>query len=281
VLAVLEFQLNVSISVITEIGWIEMNCFRAFYFYALAFGLGFSLQAQTQPPLESNTAQELTPEKIIKAFSAKETQFYQAWMQYTYHRTAIVQVISINGIPTDEKMTTIADVVFNDNGSREMQVRDRTGNLRSVTYTKQDEDVINNLQAFPLTENELPKYNLKSMGKESVDGHNCYVFSVVPKSSKTKELYFQGKIWIDDRGLQIVRTMGTPVPQKKDNLFPEFETTRQMIDGQYWFPVQTHAQSKLRFSRDTIHIEQTIKYEDYKNGSKAEHSVRNSRGDVK
>jgi hypothetical protein len=223
-----------------------------------------SLPAQTQKQPETKTAQDSTPEQLIKAFSAKETEFYQAWMQYTYHQTAKVQVISVNGVPKDEKMTTISDIVFNDDGSREIQVRRRTSNLRSVTYTLEDEEVINNLQPFALTEAELPQYDLKYIGKEKVDDLNCHVFSVAPKSYKPKKLYFQGKIWVDDRDLQIVRTVGKPVPQKKDNLFPDFETIRQLIDGQYWFPVWTHAESKLHFSAETVHIAETINYEDYK-----------------
>jgi len=242
-----------------------MNQFRIFCFLALAVGLVCGpLPAQTQTQPETKPAQDLTPEQIIKAFSAKETEFYQAWMQYTYHQTASVQVVSVNGIPKDEKMTTISDIVFNDNGSREVQVRRRTSNLRSVTYTMEDEEVINNLQPFALTENELPQYDLKYVGKEKIDDLNCYVFSVTPKSLKTKKMYFQGKIWVDDRDQQIVRTVGKPVPQKKDNLFPDFETIRQIIDGQYWFPVWTHAESKLHFSQDTIHIDETINYSDYK-----------------
>jgi outer membrane lipoprotein-sorting protein len=247
-----------------------MDRFRIFFLLTLAAILACvprSAQTQTQP--EAKTAQEPTPEQIIKAFSAKETEFYQAWMQYTYHQTARVQVISVNGVPKDEKMTTVSDIIFNDNGSREIQVRRRTSNLRSVTYTLEDEEVINNLQPFALTESELPQYNLNYVGKERVDALNCYVFSVSPKSSKGKKLYFEGKIWVDDQDLQVVRTVGKPVPQKKDNLFPEFETIRQMIDGQYWFPVWTHAGGKLHFSSDTISIEETISYEDYKKfGSK-------------
>jgi hypothetical protein len=134
-----------------------------------------------------------------------------------------------------------------------------------VVYTPEDEEVINNLQPFALTEKELPLYNLTYQGKEKVDELDCYVFSVSPKSIKGKKMYFEGKIWVDDRDLQIVRTVGKPVPQKKNgNQFPDFETIRQMIDKQYWFPVWTHADSRLHFEGDTVRIEETITYEDYK-----------------
>ncbi len=191
-------------------------------------------------------------------------------MQYAYHQVAEVRLLSVNGLPSRERMTTISDVVFKDDGTRDVVIRRRASNLKSVIYTMEDEEVINNLQPFALTDKELPLYNLKYLGKERVDELDCYVFSVTPKSLKGKRFYFQGKIWVDDVDLQIVRTVGKPVPERKNNQFPEFETIRQMIDNKYWFPVWTHAESVLKFSSDEVHIEETITYSDYKRfGSKA------------
>jgi hypothetical protein len=215
-------------------------------------------------------AKELSPEEIIRAFSAKETEFYEAWKEYTYHQVAEVKVVSVNGMPKREKMTIISDIVFRDNGAREVQVLRRAGTLQSVIFTLQDEEVINNLQPFALTEKELTLYDLKYEGKQRADELNCHVFSVKPKTMKSGKLYFEGKIWVDDRDLQIVKTVGKPVPQKKNSQFPEFETIRQVIDEKYWFPVWTHADSELHFQRDNVRIEETITYDRYKHfGAKA------------
>ena len=230
-------------------------------------GSQLSTPAQDTPPRNhevSAPAKDLPTEEIIRRFAAKETEFYEAWMQYAYHQVAEVEVLSVNGLPKHEKMTTTSDVVFKDDGTRDILIRRRAGNLQSVVYTMEDEEVINNLQPFALTEKELPEYNLSYVGKEKVDELECYVFSVVPKNLKGKKIFFQGKIWVDDRDLQIVRTVGKPVPQKKENQFPDFETIRQMIDNKYWFPVWTHAESHLRFAVDNVHIEETITYSDYK-----------------
>jgi hypothetical protein len=221
-------------------------------------------QAQTAPPKSASAGKDLAPDEIIRAFSAKETEFYEAWMQYTYHQSADLRVLSVNGVPKKEQMLTISDVVFKDDGTRDILVTRRAGDLRSVVYTPQDEEVINNLQPFALTEKELSQYNLTYEGKEKVDELNCYVFSVKPKAMKSGKMYFEGRIYVDDGDLQIVRTVGKPVPQKKNNQFPDFETIRQMVDGKYWFPVWTHAESQLHFDRDTVHIDETITYSEYK-----------------
>ncbi len=223
-------------------------------------------QVQTPPP----SKQDLSPEEVIKAFSAKESSFYEAWMNYTYRQRAAIAILSVDGQPTNEHMTIVSDVVFRDDGTREVHVVQRSGFLRSVLWTDSDMEVLNNLQPFALTVKDLPLYDLKYAGKEKVDELNCYVFAVKPKSTRGGRLYFQGKIWVDDQDLQIVRTIGRPVPQKRDPQFPDFETVRQMIDDKYWFPVWTHADSTLHFDTLTVRIEETISYDDYKRfGSKA------------
>ncbi len=234
-------------------------------------GLVRSGQDPSKPQVDKPAAKKnLTPEEVIQAFAAKETEFYEAWMQYTYRQTAKIRIVSVNGFSSREGMTIVSEVVFRDDGTREVQVVRRSGQLRSVGWTKEDTDVINNIQPFALTAKELPLYDLKYEGKEKVDELECYLFSVKPKKTKGDRMYFQGKIWVDDQDLQIVRTVGKPVPQRRDNQFPEFETIRQVIDEQFWFPTWTHADSTLRFSDNSVRVEETITYEDYKRfGSKA------------
>lgn len=225
-------------------------------------------KVQVQPPSkmepQASDRSAPAPQEIIRAFSAKETEFYEAWKEYTYHQVAEVRVLAVNGVPRQEKMTIISDIVFLDNGRRDVQIVRRAGDLRSVIFTRDDEEVIDNLQPFALTEKELGLYDLNYAGKEKVDELECYVFSVMPKSLKPGRFYFEGKIWVDDQDLQVVRTVGKPVPQKKNSQFPQFETIRQMIDKKYWFPVWTHADSELHFQRDNVRIEETITYSDYK-----------------
>jgi hypothetical protein len=246
-----------------------------FVLFLLLYGIPFhpiaALHAQSSTPpnpapaqAQSSAAKELTPAEVIRAFSAKETEFYEAWIQYAYQQDAEVRVLSVNGSPSRERMRMVSDVVFRDNGTREVKQIEKRGELKSVIFTKEDEEVLNNIQPFSLTVKELPLYNLQYEGKEKVDELTCYVFSVKPKSTKGGRMYFSGRIWVDDQDLQIVRTIGKPVPEKSNQKFPEFETLRQFIDNKYWFPVWTHADSMLDFSSGRIRVEETITYKDYK-----------------
>jgi hypothetical protein len=228
--------------------------------------------ARKQQPAQVQPAgKELSPEEIIKAFSDKETEFYEAWKQYTYHQLAEVKVTEVDGRPiSNERLVMAWEIVFRDDGTRENRLVDRRGRLKNVQFTAEDEEVISDIQPFALTGKDLALYNLRFEGKEKVDELDCYVFSVKPKSTKGGRMYFDGKIWVDAQDLQIVRTVGKAVPQTRESQFPEFETIRQVVDNKYWFPVWTHADSKLRFPGQTVRVEETITYEEYKRfGSKA------------
>lgn len=211
---------------------------------------------------------KLTPEEIIAKFTEKESEFYEAWMGYTYTQTVVVRVRSVDNVPVNnEALMLVFEVVFNDDGTREVKLVDRKGQLgvhSGIKYTDEDEEVITNLNPFALTSKDLSLYNLNYRGEERVDELDCYVFDVKPRSTKDGRLYFEGKIWVDEVDLQVVRTVGRVVPKLRDNQFPEFETLRQVIDGKYWFPVWTHADETLRFPNQSVRIEETITYEGYR-----------------
>ncbi|MBN1567848.1 MAG: hypothetical protein JXA73_08360 [Acidobacteria bacterium] len=222
------------------------------------------------PESQSVTKQDLSPEQIIRQFTQKESEFYEAWMHYMYRQIAVIRILSVNGVPTRETMRIESEVVFNDDGTREVKTVRTTGRLRSVGYSPEDKEIIENINPFALTAKDLPLYEVKYRGKEKADELDCYVFSVKPKKIKKGSLYFQGKIWVDDQDLQIVKTVGKAVPQTTRNKFPEFETIRQMIDGKYWFPVWTHADEYLHYPGSSVRIEETITYSDFRKfGSEA------------
>jgi len=227
---------------------------------------GVRAQEDSKPPSDARAAsrKSLTPEEIIQQFAQKETEFYEAWIQYMYTQTADIRVLSDDGVPKNERLRIISEVVFNDDGSREVRTVRRSGGLRAVGFTPEDQKIIDDIHPFALTGKDIPLYNLKYEGKERVDELECHVFSVKPKKMQKGQLYFQGKIWVDDQDLQIVRTVGKAVPQTANNQFPEFETIRQVIDNKYWFPVWTHADSNLNFSGRIVRIEETITYDEYK-----------------
>ncbi len=202
---------------------------------------------------------------IIAKFAAKEAEFARARETYTYRQTARLLELEPGGVPTG-RWEMVTDVIFSPDGKRtEKVVRAPVATLKNILLTPEDEQDLRNIQPFVLTTEEIPKYDVRYLGKQMADEIPCYVFAVKPKKLEKGQRYFQGLIWVDDRDLQIVKSYGRGVGiVRSDNQFPKFETYREQIDGKYWFPTYTRADDTLHFQAGPQRIRMIVRYEDYK-----------------
>lgn len=214
--------------------------------------------------------QELTAvqvQDIIDKFAAKEAEFARAREAYTYRQTVKVHELD-ESRRVRGKYEIITDIIFSPDGKRtERVVHAPVATLQRILLTPEDAEDLRNVQPFVLTTKDVPKYYVRYVGKQTLDEIPCYTFAVKPKQMLKGERYFSGLVWVDDRDLQIVKTYGRGVGVKKknyDNQFPKFETYRQQIDGQYWFPTFTIANDVLMFQTGPQPIKMVVKYEDYK-----------------
>jgi hypothetical protein len=207
-------------------------------------------------------------EEVIKAFSEKESEFKIERANYIYTQTFAIQTIDDDGRPDGEHRET-SDIGFTADGKRFERVTFAPmDTLQRILMTEQDYDDVRHVQPFVLTKEDLPKYNVTYVGRQQVDELSCYVFDVAPKTIEKKQRYFQGRVWVDDKDLQIVMSDGKAVPdivnKHNENIFPRFRTYRQNIEKGYWFPVYTRADDYLHFSSGDVHIRMTVKYTNYK-----------------
>jgi len=205
---------------------------------------------------------------IIKRFAEREAEFKVERDNYTYTQTFSIQTLDEEGRPDGEHSET-SDIIFTPDGKRfEKVTYAPQDTLQRILLTQQDLDDVRNVQPFVLTTTELPKYNINYVGRQQVDELATYVFDVAPKVIEKNQRYFQGRVWVEDKDLQIVMTDGKAVPDiiKKgnENVFPRFRTYRQNIEKGYWFPVYTRADDYLHFSTGDVHIRMTIRYSNYK-----------------
>jgi hypothetical protein len=203
-------------------------------------------------------------DEIIQKFAANEAQFAKARENYTYHQTARIQELEPSGTVSG-RWETVSDIVFPDGKRSEKVVRAPVSTLSKILLTPEDLEDLKSVQPFVLTTNELPKYLIRYIGKETLDEIPCYTFAVKPKKVEPGQRYFEGIVWVDDRDLQIVKSYGRGTGVfKKNNAYPKFETYREQIDGKYWFPTYTIANATLHFQEGDQRIKQTVRYEDYK-----------------
>jgi hypothetical protein len=221
-----------------------------------------------EPSKISTKPPDIPVDQVIKKFGDRELEFKKERDNYTYTQTFVVQTIDFDGRPDGEYRMT-SDILFTPDGKRfEKVVSAPTPTLQRISLSQQDLDDVEHVQPFVLTSDELPKYDVTYVGREPLDELGTYVFDVKPKKIEKNQRYFQGRIWVDDHDLTIVKTDGKAVPDiikhGQENVFPRFETFRENIEGHYWFPTYTRSDDELHFSTGAVHIRMTIKYANYK-----------------
>jgi hypothetical protein len=207
-------------------------------------------------------------DQIIQQFAAHEAEFKTERDNFTYTQTFVVQTIDDDGRPDGEYRMT-SDITFTPGGQREENITYAPPpTLQRISMSEQDLDDLRNIQPFVLTTADLSKYNIVYVGREQVDELGTYVFDASPKTIEKNQRYFQGRVWVDDKDLEVVKTDGKAVPDihkgGTENVFPRFETYRENIEGHYWFPTYTHSDDVLHFSTGSVHMRMTVRYEDYK-----------------
>jgi len=247
---------------------------------ALIFVVGAGTSAQerqtprpfsTGPGAQEGISNEPPPipvEEIIQKFAARELEFRRERDNFTYEQTFVVQTVESDG-EVDGEYRMTEEIVFTPQGKRYATVTNApVPTLTRISMSQQDFDDLRNIQPFVLTTEELPKYDTHYVGREQVDEIAAYVFDVGPKKIEKNQRYFQGRIWVDERDLAIVKTYGKAVPdihtKYGENVFPRFETIRENIEGNYWFPTYTHADDVLHFTGQNVRIRMTVRYRNYK-----------------
>src|SRR5277367_1086585 len=225
-------------------------------------------QNTTESPL-STDAPKIPADQIVQKFAERELEFKKERDNYTYTQTFVIQTIDEYSNQPDGEFRQTSDILFTPAGKRYEYITNAPApSLVRIQMSQQDFDDLEHVQPFVLTADEVQKYDVKYVGQQALDEINAYVFDVAPKKMEKNQRYFQGRIWVDQKDFGIVKTDGKAVPDIKkhgqENVFPRFETFRENIEGNYWFPTYTHSEDTLQFSGGGVRIRMTVRYENYK-----------------
>jgi TonB family protein len=238
-------------------------CFTA----SLARAQRTTADAKGPAPTGASSLSQAQIDDIIRKFGARETEFRQALNQYFFKRDALVQVLGMGGQVVGE-YHRVSDFTFDDKGNRFEKINFFP--MPSFSgVTQEDLEDLGGVNPFALEAAKLDQYSFKYVGKERIDELDLYVFDVAPKVTpkKTFPRFFVGRIWVDDRDLQIVKSKGKAIPETKNNKFPIVETYREQIDGKYWFPTYAYADDDLIYDNGSdMRIRMQVKYSDYRVG---------------
>jgi hypothetical protein len=238
---------------------------------------------QGEGPLRNEQPKGITTDQIIQKFAEKEKEFADARNNYSYRQMVKIHATGENG--QEGEFEEILDVLFDDTGKRVINVAyspPSTIENAGLQMTEEDYKDIEGLQPFVLTSDELPDYTITYIGQQQEDELNTYVFDIAPKQIDKTKRRFRGRVWVDDHDLQIVKVYGKGISQanfgKNPQQFPDFTTYREQIDGKYWFPTYTYADTTLHFPggknspMEDVKFHEVVRYTNYKR-FEAQHKI--------
>lgn len=245
-----------------------MKKIAASSFLALIFAVSVSFGQTT---ITKTSLSQADIDRIIKKFTANEGEFREALKSYVFNRFATVHIIGLGGqiagtYRRDSFMT------FTESGERfERVLFAPVATTPPGFVTPEDLEDLGGVTPFALEPSSINQYNFTYLGIEKIDELNLYVFDVTPKvipdPKKSKLRLFTGRIWVDVDDLMIVKSKGKAVPETKTNKFPVVDTTREQIDGKYWFPSDARSDDELVFDNGAVtKIKLRVRYTDYKVG---------------
>jgi hypothetical protein len=211
----------------------------------------------------------LPPAQIISTFTKKEDLYQAERPLYSYRRTVRIQEFGPDGKPAGEYNATYQAVRSSSGQLYEKALSAPQSSLQYLQFEPDDAHYLGSVPAFPLTTDQLVKYNVKFLSSEKVDEIDCYIFEVHPKTLDRKHPLFDGIIWVDQKYLEVVKTYGKWVtdlgPMRPGSLpFNMFETYRENVEGKYWFPNYSRSEDVYKLQGREVPVRVTIKWSDFK-----------------
>src|SRR5581483_3047063 len=183
--------------------------------------LAFVLSA---PPVTQAMRDDEPPANLAKLVAHRESETEAERNEYMYRQTVTIEELDQNG-GARGTYKEVRDVIFSPKHERtEEAVGKPQNNLKLLQMTEEDFHDIREIQPLVLTEDRLWNYETKFKGEETVDDVECWVLQVRPRQILAEQRYFDGILWVDKKGFNIVRMQGQAVPEirsmKNENLFP-------------------------------------------------------------
>ncbi|HEV3375317.1 MAG TPA: hypothetical protein VG051_06400 [Candidatus Acidoferrum sp.] len=222
----------------------------------------------TQPEPEAPPA--LPPDEIVRRFSQKEDEYLVARSRHTSRKSIRLQEFGPDGKLSGEFLRVTETSPGADGRPVVKVIEKPQSTLQHAFLAPEDLEALDRVPVYPLTSSQLPKYNLKYLGKEQVDEIDCYIFQVKPKMLERTHGLFHGVIWVDAKYLEVVKTYGKWVMEQGDAPiltqypFALFETYRENVGGKYWFPNYSRSDDTLHLKDQDVSIRLVIKWSDFK-----------------
>jgi hypothetical protein len=227
-----------------------------------------STKFPTPPPPGKPEPPTLPPDEIIRRFAAKEDEMVREIKGYTFQKEVRIQEIGPDNKPTGQLVIVTQLRIAPDGKMYEKPVSRQPSTLHNLDLQRGDSDLLAPAPMFPLTTAMLPKYEITYGGKQPLDELSAYYFTIKPRAVSRAQAYFSGVVWVDAQDLVIVKTMGKWVTETGDVTasdlpFKVFETYRQQVGKNLWFPAYARSDESVRSGDASVPIRVIVKWSDF------------------
>jgi hypothetical protein len=213
-----------------------------------------------------------TPAEILAASAEKGKSLLAALREYTYYTDLTIQTVSQADTITG-KFYRFSQISFDRDGKRQERILETTSTLPEEVHI--GTNAANNLTQvyqFIVTPETMTDYEFSYVGRERLDELNTYVFDVQPKvklpdPDKSNERYLQGRVWIDDQDMCVVKVAGHALPEQSAHRTPKFETFFQNVE-RFWFPAFVEADDSVRMGKYSTRVVVKVHFTSYRRATK-------------
>jgi len=218
---------------------------------------------------EAAAPPSLPPEEIIKKFAAKEDEYVAVRPTYGARKTIRIDEFDREGRLTGQFLMVTESVRTPDGRIVNKVIEHPQSTLHVFALEPEDVKELERIPQFPLNSAQLAKYDLKYIGQEVIDEIDAYIFQVKPKALDRTHAYLDGIVWVDTKYLEVVKTYGRWVNELGDVKFATmpfttFDTSRENVDGKYWFPNYERADETLHLKDGDFPVRLVIKWAGFK-----------------
>lgn len=211
---------------------------------------------------------QVPPRTLVKQVAESGSAFTEELGNYTYRQHFRFTELDKRGTPRG-RYEEVRDILFTPGGERHEEfIKGPVDGLKRIILTEEDFRDMRDVQPFVLTADTLWNYQVRYKGRETVRGEECFAYRIQPRQVLEGMRMLDGMLWVSVEHQQVTQVTGRPMPQiyrnGKENLFPQFTTIYEPVDGKYWFPVKTFASDALPFKTGAINVQYEIEFENYK-----------------
>jgi hypothetical protein len=163
------------------------------------------------------------------------------------YRSTRVYQLDYSGFPSSRHAKMTATVHFQA-GKKTFAIVSEDGSkmllnriLHRLLESEQEASDRENQEKTALTERN---YDFALMGRELIDGRQCYILQVKPK--RDNKFLYDGRIWVDAQDFAVVRIEAQPAKN------PSFWISQTTVEhhylkrGEFWLPASNRSSSKVR-----------------------------------